>query len=114
MQLARGMLETMLCLRGAQNAGLPLVQAQVVVELEEAIHAVTPPSNKDAVYRAKIKAFIAAVKPTGVAAATLRKLLDARAVPFCELARMEPAKLTEESLGELATRWERPAAVCLR
>ena len=113
-QLAREMLETMLCKPGSQNAGLPLVQAQVVVELEEAIHAVTPPSSKDAAYRAKIKALIAAVKPTGVAAATLRKLLDARAVPFCELARMEPAKLTEESLGELATRWERPAAVCLR
>ena len=43
-------------------------------------------------------------KPTGVAAATLRKLLDARAVPFRELARMEPAKLTDESLGELAMR----------
>ena len=103
-QLAREMLETMLCKPGSQNAGLPLVQAQVVVELEEAIHAVTPPSSKDAAYRAKIKALIAAVKPTGVAAATLRKLLDARAVPFRELARMEPAKLTDESLGELAMR----------
>ena len=94
----------MLCKQGAQNAGLPLVQAQVVVELEEAIHAVSPPSNKEAVYRAKIKAFIAAVKPTGVVAATLRKLLNARTVPLRELARMEPAKLTEENLRELATR----------
>ena len=95
----------MLCKQGAHNAGLPLVPAQVVVELEEAIHAVSPPSNKEAVYRAKIQAFIAAVKPTGVAAATLRKLLNARTVPLRELAaRMEPAKLTEENLRELATR----------